>query len=167
MLHDLLGSSMPANSVSASLRSVSVSASVRSPDVDTATGDRTEVQETQEYALERVASHEIVWELDPFALSDSFRVSAVLRMFEELGLVARFAIPIKKLRALVVKCLLKLVSLPTIYWLYSYKSTNTDTRHLRRRAAGCKVPRLVSLGQYLLLTNLSCYSLILAAPARL
>ena len=147
MLHDLLGSSIPANSVSASLRSVSVSASLRSPDVDTATGDRTEVQETQEYALERVASHEIVWELDPFALSDSFRISAVLRMFEELGLVARFSISIEKLRALVVKSMPKLVSLPTVYWLYKYKSANTDTIHLSRVDAGGKVPRLVSLGQ--------------------
>jgi hypothetical protein len=95
MLHDLLGSSNPAQSVSAS---------VRSPDVDTATGDRAEAQETRcEYALERVASHEIVWELDPFAVSDSFRISAVLRMFEELGLVKRFAIPMEKLQALVVK----------------------------------------------------------------
>jgi hypothetical protein len=94
MLHDLLGSSTPAQSVRAS---------VQSPDVDTATGDGAEVLETQAYALECVASREIVWELDPFAVSDSFRISAVLRMFEELGLVKRFAIPMEKLRALVVK----------------------------------------------------------------
>jgi hypothetical protein len=76
---------------------------VQSPDVDTATGDGAEVLETQAYALECVASREIVWELDPFAVSDSFRISAVLRMFEELGLVKRFAIPMEKLQALVVK----------------------------------------------------------------
>ena len=91
MLHDLLGPSNPAESVSTF---------VRSPDVTAETGDMTEVKE---YALDHVASHELVWDLDPFTLSDSFRISAVLRMFEALGLVARFSIPIEKLRALVLK----------------------------------------------------------------
>lgn len=91
MLHDLLGPSKPAESVSTW---------VRSPDGATGTGDRTEVKE---YALDHVASHDLVWDLDPFALSDSFRISAVLRMFEALGLVARFSIPMEKLRALVLK----------------------------------------------------------------
>jgi hypothetical protein len=54
--------------------------------------------------LDVVASHDIAWDLDPFTLSDSFRISAVLRMFETLGLIARFSIPIQKLRALVVHC---------------------------------------------------------------
>ena len=106
MLHDLLGPSRPAESVGTC---------VPSPDLATETGDRTEVKE---YALDHVASHELVWDLDPFTLSDSFRIAAVLRMFEALGLVARFSIPIEKLRALVVKSMPKLVSLPTVYWLY-------------------------------------------------
>ena len=91
MLHDLLGPSRPAESVGTC---------VPSPDLATETGDRTEVKE---YALDHVASHELVWDLDPFTLSDSFRIAAVLRMFEALGLVARFSIPIEKLRALVLK----------------------------------------------------------------
>ena len=148
MLHDLLGPSRPAESVGTC---------VPSPDLATETGDRTEVKE---YALDHVASHELVWVLDPFTLSDSFRIAAVLRMFEALGLVARFSIPIEKLRALVLKFRDSYHISEYIYWLYSYKSTNTDTRHLSRRAAGCKVPKVVSLGQYLLLTDLSCYWLI-------
>jgi hypothetical protein len=88
MLHDLLGPSKPAESL------------ITRPDVATGTGDRTEVKE---YALDHVASHELVWDLDPFTLSDSFRIPAVLRMFEALGLVTRFSIPIEKLRALVLK----------------------------------------------------------------
>ena len=93
MLHDLLGPSKSAKCVSSRLRS---------PDVDdTETGDRAE--EVQKYALDVVASHDIAWDLDPFTLSDSFRISAVLRMFEELALIARFSIPIQKLRALVVQ----------------------------------------------------------------
>ena len=94
MLHDLLGPSKSAKCVSTC---------VRSPDVeDILTGDRAE--EAHKYALDMVASHDIAWDLDPFTLSDSFRISAVLRMFEALGLIARFSIPIQKLRALVVHC---------------------------------------------------------------
>ena len=93
MLHDLLGPSKSAKCVRTR---------VRSPDVDdTETDDRAE--EVQEYALDVVALHDIAWDLDPFTLSDSFRISAVLRMFEALGLLARFSIPIQKLRALVVQ----------------------------------------------------------------
>ena len=94
MLHDLLGPSKSATSASTRARPPDV--------VDTETGARAE--EEQEYALDVVVSHDIAWDLDPFTLSDSFRVSAVLRMFEALGLIASFSIPMQKLRALVVHC---------------------------------------------------------------
>jgi hypothetical protein len=109
MLHDLLGPSKPAESL------------ITWPDVATGTGDRTEVKE---FALDHVASHELVWDLDPFTLSDSFRIPAVLRMFEALGLVARFSIPIEKLRALVLK-------LRNSYHISQYISHLIYLRHCR------------------------------------
>lgn len=36
-----------------------------------------------EYSLDFVAAEEIVWDLDPFKLSDTFRICCVLRMFDQ------------------------------------------------------------------------------------
>ena len=41
------------------------------------------------YSMDLVRQEEIVWDLNPFTVDDQFRVSAVLRMFEALGLVSR------------------------------------------------------------------------------
>ena len=80
------------------------------PDVDTEKAGRN----SKEYALDAVAGcveggggvsrSEIVWDRDPFAISDKFSICAVVQMFESLGLVARFSIRMETLRALVVKC---------------------------------------------------------------
>jgi high affinity cGMP-specific 3',5'-cyclic phosphodiesterase 9 len=57
-----------------------------------------------EYSVDFVQSKELVWELDPFKLSDKFQMSSVLQMFEALGLISKFAIPLPNLTAFVVKC---------------------------------------------------------------
>ena len=45
-----------------------------------------------EYSIDLVRQEDIVWEVDPFAVDDRFRVSAVLRMFETLGLISRYSL---------------------------------------------------------------------------
>lgn len=56
------------------------------------------------YSVDLVKHDELVWEIDPFKVSDQFRISAVLRMFETLGLIAKFSIPCEKLTNFVIKC---------------------------------------------------------------
>jgi hypothetical protein len=57
-----------------------------------------------EYLETTVRAEDIVWSLNPFELDDTFRVAAVMQMFDALGLIKRFCVPRNKLTAFVIKC---------------------------------------------------------------
>eukprot|EP00802_Teleaulax_amphioxeia_P002778 Tamp_02781.p1 GENE.Tamp_02781~~Tamp_02781.p1 ORF type:complete len:782 (+),score=133.68 Tamp_02781:66-2348(+) len=60
--------------------------------------------EKDQHQTTSVPKEDIIWSLNPFSLTEQYRVSAVIAMFDYLGLTTRFSIPRGKLTAFVIKC---------------------------------------------------------------
>jgi hypothetical protein len=86
--------------------------------------DGKEEEEAQDCSLEHVKAEALVWDVNPFQVSRTWSISAVLRMFDALGLIARFSIPMLTLVNFVERCQRSYRSNPFHNWHHAWSVTH-------------------------------------------